>query len=120
MGLVFGAFGEASEDVHELVQILAGSRLRAVGLQRGREGSAGEMAVIVGQIRRQLSVAAVSSQAECLLDRLHQVGPGVGQANRRRAWQKAEDARMDRDRRAHFLGRVRGTNVVRRGRFLLN
>ena len=35
-GLVFGAFGEVSEGVHELVQIAAQSRLRAVGLLQGR------------------------------------------------------------------------------------
>ena len=35
-GLVFGAFGEASEGVHDPVQHLANSRLKAVGLQQGR------------------------------------------------------------------------------------
>ena len=30
-GLVFGAFWEASEGVHELVHVLANSRLKAVG-----------------------------------------------------------------------------------------
>ena len=59
VGMVFGAFGEASQDVHELVQVLAESRLRYVGRQRGREGGEGELSVIVSQIRRRLSVAAV-------------------------------------------------------------
>ena len=35
-GLVFGAFGEASEEVATLVQTLAESRVKAVGLQGGR------------------------------------------------------------------------------------
>ena len=35
-GLCFGAWGEASEGVHRLVQILAESRLTFEGLQRGR------------------------------------------------------------------------------------
>jgi len=68
-GLVFGAFGEASQDVHKLVQVMAESRLRSIGLQRGREGGEGELSVIVGQIRKQLSVAAVGSQSDCLLAR---------------------------------------------------
>ena len=61
-GLVFGAFGEVSEGVHELVQIVAQSRLRAVGLQRGRVCDKGELGVLVGRIRKQLSVAAVRTR----------------------------------------------------------
>ena len=40
-GLVFGAFGEASEGVHELVHALANSRLKAVGMQQGRQPGSG-------------------------------------------------------------------------------
>ena len=39
LGLCFGAWGEASEGVHHLVQSLAESRLKYQGLQRGRPGS---------------------------------------------------------------------------------
>ena len=39
MGLVVGAFGEGSEDLHSLVQIMAESRLQVQGFARGREGS---------------------------------------------------------------------------------
>ena len=35
-GLVFGAFGEGSKDVHSLVQSLATSSAKTVALQRGR------------------------------------------------------------------------------------
>ena len=56
-GLVFGAFGEASEGVHDLVHHLANSRLKAEGLQQGRETAKGELGVLVGQVRRLLSVA---------------------------------------------------------------
>ena len=51
-GVVFEAFGEGSEDVCTLVQSLATSRARTVALQRGRECSEGELAVIVGEVRR--------------------------------------------------------------------
>ena len=60
-GLVFGAFGEASEGVHELVHHLANSRLKAEGLQQGRESVKGELGVLVGQVRRMLSGASVET-----------------------------------------------------------
>ena len=65
-GLVFGAFGEASEGVRELVHYLANSRLKAVGLRQGRESAQAELGVNFGQVRRILSVAAVRAQAKCL------------------------------------------------------
>ena len=40
-GLVFGAFGEASEGVHELVHHLDNSWLKAEGLQQGRDSGKG-------------------------------------------------------------------------------
>ena len=46
-GLVFEAFGEASEGVHELVHHLSNSRLKAEGLQQGRESVKGELVVLV-------------------------------------------------------------------------
>ena len=46
-GLVFEAFGEASEGVHELVHHLANSRLKVEGLQQGRESVKGELVVLV-------------------------------------------------------------------------
>ena len=58
-GLVVGAFGEGSDDLHSLVNTLAESRLRAQGLTRGREGSEKELGIIVGQIRRRLSTASI-------------------------------------------------------------
>ena len=68
-GLVFGAFGEVSEGVHELIQVVAQSRLRAVGLQKGRVSEKGELGVLVGRIRKQLSVVAVKTQANSLITR---------------------------------------------------
>ena len=51
-GLDSGSFGEASEGVHvhELIQVVAQSRLRAVGLQK-------EEFVLVERVRKQLGVA---------------------------------------------------------------
>ena len=64
-GLVFGAFGEASEGFHELVHhLIADSMLRGYS-KGGRvlKHAQWELGVIVGQVRRILSVLAVKSQA---------------------------------------------------------
>jgi hypothetical protein len=55
-GLVFG---EDTEGVHELVHVVANSRLQAVGMQQGRQTGSGELGVLVGQIRRILNVTGV-------------------------------------------------------------
>ena len=67
LGLCFGAWGEASEGVHQLVQTLAEARLKYQGLQRGRPGSDQELGMLVGQVRRRLSLVAVKAQVDCLL-----------------------------------------------------
>ena len=119
-GLVFGAFGEASEGVHELVHHLANSRLKAEGLQQGRESGKGELGVLVGQVRRMLSTTAVRAQAECLLSRLRHVGGGAGAADARRQGAVREEVNWARERQAQAVGRRQGRKVVKRGMFLLN
>ena len=47
LGLCFGAWGEASDGVHHLVQTLAESRLTLQGLQRGRPGSDAELGMVM-------------------------------------------------------------------------
>lgn len=64
IGLCFGAWGEASTDVHNLIQTLAESRLKFQGLQAGRPRIKQELGLIVGQVRRKLSLAAVKAQAD--------------------------------------------------------
>ena len=118
-GLVVGAFGEGSQDLHELVQKLAESKVNAMGLRRGREGLEEEIGVVVGQIRRSLSTTSVRAQAQCLLSRMNCVGPGYTQAAKRRRWAVNEEERMRRERQAQWVGRVRGSNIVRRGQFML-
>ena len=119
-GLVVGAFGEGSEDLHSLVQIIAESKVNSMGLARGREGTEAEMGKVVGQVRRMLSTASVRAQAQCLLTRMSSVGEGVGQIAKRRQWAAAQEERMRKEREAQWIGRVRGRNIVRRGQFLLD
>ena len=82
--LVVGAWGEGSKDLHLLVQTLGESRLLSQGLGRGEEGSGSELGVIIGQIRRTLSVSAVRAQAQCLLSWLGVLGQGPKMAAKRR------------------------------------
>ena len=70
--------------MHELVHHLANRRLKAQGSQQGRESGKGELGVLVGQVRRMLSIEAVRAQAECLLSRLQHVGGGAGAGYSRR------------------------------------
>ena len=119
-GLVVGAFGEGSEDLHNLVQTLAESKVTAMGLSRGRQGTEAEVGVVVGQVRRMISTASVRAQAQCLLTRMSSVGEGVGQAAKRRQWAAAEEERMRKERQVQWIGRVRGRKLLRRGQFLLH
>ena len=119
VGLVVGAFGEGSDDVHYLIQQLAENRASATGIRRGREASDAEIGILVGQIRRSLSTTFVKAQVQCLLSRMDCVGKGVAQAAKRRQWAAKKNERMSRERQAQWLGRVRGTNLVRKGQFFL-
>ena len=79
-----GAFGEALEDLHELIQNMAENKVKIWGLKRGSEASDAEVVRIVGQIRRTLSTKFVRAQAQCLLLRMNCVGKGFAEAAKRR------------------------------------
>ena len=117
-GLVVGAFGKWSEDLHSIVETLA--RVNSMGLASGRNGTEAEKGIIVGQIRRMLSTTNKRAQAQCLLSRLSSVGEGVGQAAKRRQWAVREEEKMRRERLAQWVGRVRGRNIISRGQFFLD
>ena len=118
-GLVFGAWGEASKGVHELVETMAICRVRSQAMSQGRLLGGEEKGVVVGQIRRCLSIAAVRGNTSCLPDRLQQVGQGVRGANDRREAGEWEEVAMRREREGQWLSRV-GNNPLGRGRFFSN
>ena len=116
-----GAFGEGSQDLHSLVQILAESKVASMGLARGRCGTESELGVVVGQVRRMISTVSVRAQVQCLLSRVNLIGgEGVDRASKRRQWVAIEEERMRCERIAQWIGRVRGQNIVRRGEFLID
>ena len=119
-GVVFGAFGEASEPVHQLIHQLADSRVAVAGPERSKKGqpksTAGERAIVVNQLRRKLSVTAVKAQCLSLLGRLEVIGSGgFSEAANRRNMALDTAFSMQKDR-ASFLETIRATNFrVRRG-----
>ena len=116
LGLVVGAWGEASNDLHNLVQTLADARLQKQGRARGRQGSSGELGIVVSQIRRSLSTTAVRAQAEILLNRLSMLGPGARRAAKRREWTRRQEEAMQGERQAQWAANVSGRGAAR-GRF---
>ena len=118
-GIVFGAFAEVSEPVHRLIDQLATSRVTVAGPQKGRRGlersNEGERAMVVGMLRRKLSVAGVKAQCSSLLGRLQVIGPGMGPAANRRAHALYQDRVMAREQQAHAQALRHEKNIVRRG-----
>lgn len=123
-GWCFGAWGDASQDVHELVQRLAGARLEIADHQPDTFGPprarAAQLAGLVGYIRRRLSITAVRAQARLLLDRLQLLGDGATAAAARRDWAVRAEAAAVRERRAQYVCLRQGTSVMRRGFGLLD
>ena len=120
-GLVFGAFCEASDDVHNLIHTIAESRVASADLMRGQPGAEvrEEMSVVVGQIRRRLSVAVARANAGCLISRLSHIGEGSRESMKRRQWRDREERLMRMEREAQWHKRVRGHGVTHRGEFFL-
>ena len=87
-GWVFGPWGEASLEIHGLVQRLAKARLAILDQQPGPRGPAktseAKLASLVSWIRRQLSFLAVQQQQRLLLERLQLLGDGSREAAKRR------------------------------------
>ena len=55
-GLVVGPWGNGSKDLHDLVRTLAESRVANRVRGRGREASDNELGVVMGEVRRALSL----------------------------------------------------------------
>lgn len=122
-GLVVGAFGEGSEDLHTLIHHLATSRVRVAGPQRGKRGQVrteeAELAITTSFLRRTISVAGVRAQAKLLLSRLEVIGPvtGVAAAAGRRSLALNLERIVANQRRADLLSRLQGKALLGRGHF---
>ena len=117
LDLCFGAFGETSDGVKRLLDVMAESRLQSLGLRKGSLEAAKEIGLVTGFLRRRLSSAVIKANVRCLLERLVLVGEGRGQADKRRQWARLEEARARMDREAQWQARITGRNLARRGDF---
>ena len=89
MTLCWGAYGEGSSGVHDLLALLASCCVRTLAL-RGEPPSPKQMALEVSNIRGRLSTAAVRAANTVLVARMSHVGEGSGLASKRREWQRRE------------------------------
>ena len=88
-----------------------------------REGnllSEQERGVVVGQLRRQLSTVSIIAASNCLLDRMHQCGEGASLAAKRREVSTFLEERMKEERQVQWLAKLRGGQLVQKGRFLIS
>ena len=120
-GIVVGAFGEASDDLHSLIHHLAVSRVRYAGPQVGRRGQVrseeAEIALTTSFLRKSLSVCAMRGQARLTLGRLEVIGPGGAAAALRRNNALQLERRWANQRRADALSNLQGRSILRRGHF---
>ena len=119
-GLVVGPWGNGSKDLHELVRTLAECRVAARERARGEEASDWELGVVMGQIRRSLSLDFVRAQSLCLLARLCYLGEGSRMAVARRQQAGREEEARRREQQAHYLAHVQGRGNPRAGDIFTN
>ena len=123
-GIVFGAFGEGSQPLHDLIHHLAISRVRFAGPQIGKRGQLrseqAEIAITTSFLRRTLSVCGVKGQASTLLGRLEVLGPGTAMAVHRRNASLQQERRWAELRRAHALSVKQGRSILRKGQFKMD
>ena len=116
-GWVFGAWNEASPDVHNLVHLLAKARLRKEEELQEWGAVARRRRVSIkgsGPCRARWPSEETAESGVC-------AGPGqiaVGQGSRGSS--REEERRMSREQRAHLLALEQGRAVLRRGDIFLN
>ena len=117
LDLFFGAYAETSDGVKKLLDHMVESRVTSLGLRKGTPEAGKEMSLVTGYLRRRLSSAVMRANVQCLLERLLLVGEGQGQAGKRREWARREEEHARLEREAHWLERITGRNLSRRGDF---
>ena len=113
--LVVGSFQEGSKDLHHLLDHIADSKMRALGLARGRDSTDHERSIFLMNLRRELSTAAAKANSACLLGRLSKIGEGHRQAAKRRVWVRREQEMREEADRAPWRANIRGRGIIRGG-----
>ena len=107
-GLVVGPWGEGSKDMHRLIKVLGESRVTCQARARGRPASDKELGLVIGQIRRILSVCFVRAQATCLLTRVNYLSEGAKSAADRRVMAIRLEEGRRHEREANHSAHIRG------------
>ena len=94
-GLVFGAWGEASAEVHQLLSLCARTGARAWWRTMGCPDEASAIGCMAWLLRRRWAMTALRENARLKLDRLEFVGRGaVAAAHRRTAAAELQASRL--------------------------
>ena len=118
-GWCFGVWGEASDEVHSLLNNIVEARIKVDDQSPGKQG--GRMikdlkSQLVGSVRRQVSLTAVRANARMLISRMESyVGQGASDAAKRRQFIVKAERMMVRERKAQALSASQGRSIVRRG-----
>ena len=99
---------------------MANSRLSKLKLARGSPGAQRELAMTTSNLRQRLSLAVQRANTTLLLERMRQVGDGAQMAAKKRSHWALEEARGKAERQASWLVRVTGSDLVRKGQFMLD
>ena len=107
--LVFGAFGEASQEVHSLVDQLASSRANGRIGVTDKEWQA-EKSLAISTIRQRLGVTVVRAQADLLSQRMQWVGEGakVALAERKQEARRQREEELEQRAMLAALGSTSG------------
>ena len=120
--IVVGKYLELSEGGHMLLDAMASSRVAMVERTTGLASTsvAVEKGVVLGELRRQLSVVNLRASMSCLLDRLHQAGEGGRLRNKRQEWRLREEGRFREEREMIWSARVLGRSLLQPGRIMIH
>ena len=120
-GWCFGVFGEASDQVHNLLHEVVEERLKIADQKPGRRkvrSTEAKRAKLQGSLRQQLSLLTVRANARNIVSRVENfVGQGCTEAANRRKFVDSEERRQVRQRRAQALTTAQGWSLIARGSF---
>ena len=116
---MFGRLGEACDQVHKLVSVMAEARIIKQNLawSKGEESEKPHLSTETSFIRQRLSVALVTCFGHRLTSRMSQVGQGAVSASHRRDQWSREEVRAKAFRSAAWASKVCGRDIVQRGKF---
>ena len=102
--LVAGPWGDLSQDFHLLLKTFADKRVEALARGRGAEMGAGELGMVMGKVRRAMSVQVVRSNARASWRDWPSWGQGGGPRGRDGRWWRGW--RREGNNRSRLVGHL--------------